>query len=113
MSKMSLAIRLPSTRLEPAPTWLHRGAILVPRPGTHRKKSGITTYIDGLVVGCPEDKRQAFIAHANKAGHVFLNLGAPRILGCWGDDVPDGKTIDFLWAVQMRQGGAGLFSWIE
>ncbi|MBQ0834708.1 DUF1428 family protein [Marinobacter sp.] len=30
--------------------------------------------------------RQAFIDHASKADQVFLELGAIRILECWGDD---------------------------
>ena len=38
------------------------------------------TYIDGFVIACPEDSRQAFIDHASKADQVFLELGAIRIL---------------------------------
>ena len=67
------------------------------------------TYIDGFVIACPEDSRQAFIDHAHKADQVFLELGAIRILECWGDDVPDGKTTDFRRAVLdrvARQGDA-------
>ena len=71
------------------------------------------TYIDGFVIACPEDSRQAFIDHAHKADQVFLELGAIRILECWGDDVPDGKTTDFRRAVQAQEGEAVIFSWIE
>jgi len=71
------------------------------------------TYIDGFVIACSEDNRQAFIDHANKADQVFLELGAIRILECWGDDVPDGKTTDFRRAVLAQNGEAVIFSWIE
>ena len=32
--------------------------------------------------------KQKFIEHANKGDSVFIELGATRILECWGDDVP-------------------------
>tara|TARA_R110000823_G_scaffold79823_3_gene181970 strand:- start:278 stop:658 length:381 start_codon:yes stop_codon:yes gene_type:complete len=71
------------------------------------------SYIDGFVIACPEDNRQAFIDHARKADQVFMELGAIRVLECWGDDVPDGETTDFRPAVQAQQGEAVIFSWIE
>lgn len=71
------------------------------------------TYIDGFLIACPEDNRQAFIDHANKADEVFLELGATRILECWGDDVSDGETTDFRRAVKAQQGEAVVFSWVE
>lgn len=71
------------------------------------------SYIDGFVMACPEDNKQAFIAHANRADEVFLELGAIRILECWGDDVPDGRTTDFRRAVQAQEGEAVVFSWVE
>lgn len=71
------------------------------------------SYIDGFVMACPEDNKQAFIDHANRADEVFLELGAIRILECWGDDVSDGKTTDFRRAVKAQEGEAVVFSWVE
>ncbi len=71
------------------------------------------TYIDGFVIACPEANKQKFIDHANMGDSVFMELGALRIVECWGDDVPDGKTTDFRMAVKAEADEAVLFSWIE
>lgn len=71
------------------------------------------TYIDGFVIPCPRANRQAFIDHARVTGGMFIELGALRIVECWGDDVPEGKTTDFRMAVKAEAGEDVLFSWIE
>ncbi|MFN3619470.1 DUF1428 domain-containing protein [Sphingorhabdus sp.] len=70
-------------------------------------------YIDGFVIACPEANKQKFIDHANTADSVFIELGATRVLECWGDDVPEGQTTDFRMAVKAAEDEAVLFSWIE
>ena len=71
------------------------------------------TYIDGFVIPCPKAKRQAFIDHATVTAEIFVELGALRIVECWGDDVPDGTTTDFRMAVKAEANEDVLFSWIE
>jgi uncharacterized protein YbaA (DUF1428 family) len=71
------------------------------------------TYVDGFVIAVPKEKKEMFIEHAKKAGSVFLELGATRILECWGEDVPEGKVTDFRRAVQANQDEAVVFSWVE
>jgi uncharacterized protein YbaA (DUF1428 family) len=71
------------------------------------------TYIDGFVIACPEANRDEFIAHARLGDSVFMDLGAIRVVECWGDDVPEGKTTDFRLAVKAEPDEAVLFSWIE
>lgn len=71
------------------------------------------TYIDGFVIAVPTANKQAFIDHAKSADGVFMDLGATRILECWGDDVPDGKLTDFRKAVQAKEDETVVFSWIE
>ena len=70
-------------------------------------------YVDGFVIAVPADRKQEFIDHASKADPVFKELGATRILECWGDAVPDGKLTDFRRAVQAKEDEAVVFSWIE
>jgi uncharacterized protein YbaA (DUF1428 family) len=70
-------------------------------------------YIDGFVIAVPTARKQQFIDHAGKAGSVFKELGATRILECWGDDVPDGRLTDFRRAVQAKEDETVVFSWIE
>ncbi len=71
------------------------------------------TYIDGFVIACPEANKQAFIDHARNADSLFIEMGALRVVECWGDDVSEGKTTDFRMAVKAEDGEAVLFSWIE
>jgi uncharacterized protein YbaA (DUF1428 family) len=71
------------------------------------------TYVDGFVIAVPKANKQKFIEHANKGDSVFAELGATRILECWGDDIPAGKQTDFRRAVQANDDEAVVFSWIE
>jgi uncharacterized protein YbaA (DUF1428 family) len=71
------------------------------------------SYIDGFVIAVPTANRQKFIDHAGTADSVFTEMGATRVLECWGDDVPDGKTTDFRKAVKANDDESVVFSWIE
>lgn len=71
------------------------------------------SYIDGFVIAVPTANKQAFIDHAAKADPIFMEMGATRILECWGDDVPEGKQTDFRRAVAAEEGESVCFSWIE
>jgi uncharacterized protein YbaA (DUF1428 family) len=70
-------------------------------------------YIDGFVIAVPTANKDKFIKHANEADGMFMELGALRILECWGDDVPDGQLTDFRRAVQAKDDETVVFSWIE
>jgi uncharacterized protein YbaA (DUF1428 family) len=71
------------------------------------------TYIDGFVIAVPTANKQKFIDHANLGDSVFMELGAARILECWGDAVPDGKQTDFRRAVEAKEDETVVFSWVE
>jgi uncharacterized protein YbaA (DUF1428 family) len=71
------------------------------------------TYIDGFIFAVPTANKQKFIDHANLGDSVFMELGAVRILECWGDEVPEGKQTDFRRAVQAKEDETVVFSWIE
>lgn len=71
------------------------------------------TYVEGFVLAVPKQNRQRFIEHAHTGNAVFMELGARRVLECWGDDVPHGKQTDFYRAVEAKEDEDVLFSWIE
>ena len=70
------------------------------------------TYIDGFVAAVPTANREAFRKHAADAAPVFKELGALKVVECWGDDVPDGKVTSFPMAVKCEAGETVVFSWI-
>jgi len=70
-------------------------------------------YIDGFVIPVPTENRQAFIDHATNADSLFMELGALRVVECWGDDVPEGKQTDFRRAVDATAEESVCFSWVE
>ena len=71
------------------------------------------SYVDGFVIPVPTDKKDVFIRHAREMDQIFMDMGAIRILECWGDDVPKGKVTDFASAVQAAEEETVCFSWIE
>jgi uncharacterized protein YbaA (DUF1428 family) len=71
------------------------------------------SYVDGFVIAVPTANRQAFIEQAHEFDTVLMQLGALRILECWGDDVPVGKLTDFPRAVLATAEETVVFSWIE
>lgn len=70
-------------------------------------------YIDGFVIAVPTARKQDFIDHAQRGDSVFTELGATRVVECWGDDVPDGTRTDFRRAVKASEDETVVFSWIE
>ena len=71
------------------------------------------SYIDGFVIAVPTANKQKFTLHAHHFDAMFIELGAIRVMECWGDDVPDGKVTDFRRAVQATAEEAVVFSWVE
>lgn len=70
-------------------------------------------YIDGFVIAVPTAHKQKFIDHAKLGDSVFMELGATRVLECWGEDIPAGQLTDFRKAVQATEDETVVFSWIE
>lgn len=70
-------------------------------------------YIEGFVAPVPTANRDAYIEHATEAAEYFKNLGATRVIECWGNDVPKGEVTDFYTAVQAKDDETVIFSWVE
>src|SRR4030095_6397501 len=69
-------------------------------------------YIDGSVAAVPAANKDAYLAHAKEALPIFKELGAIRMVECWGDDVHAGKVTDFRRAVNAKDDAVVIFSWI-
>ncbi len=67
-------------------------------------------YVEGFVIPVPEGNKEAYRKMAAIAVPVFKDLGAIRIVECWGDDVPEGKVTDFRRAVAAEPGENVVFA---
>ena len=70
------------------------------------------SYVDGFVVPVKKDQVEAYKAHAQRAGEVWMELGALAFVECTGDDVPYGQLTSFPRAVQAKDDEVIIFSWI-
>jgi uncharacterized protein YbaA (DUF1428 family) len=71
------------------------------------------SYIDGFVIAVPTANKQKYVEFAKRGGSLFMELGALRMIECWGDDVPVGKQTDFRRAVQAKDDETVVFAWLE
>lgn len=70
------------------------------------------TYIDGFVVPVAKSRKDEYRKAAAKAGAIFKECGALKVVECWGDDVPHGKLTDFYGAVRAEPDETVVFSWV-
>ena len=81
-------------------------------PPTH--SSPQDTYLDGYIMVVPEANRDAFIAHVKQCIPIYKEYGALKVIDSWADDLPgSGRIHSYSHAVQLREGEALVFSYIE
>jgi uncharacterized protein YbaA (DUF1428 family) len=71
------------------------------------------TFVDGIVVPVPTDKRDEYAKLAGRNAKVFIEFGATRVVETLGDDVPHGQATDFYRAIKAEPGETVAFSFIE
>lgn len=71
------------------------------------------TYVEGFVAAVPAANKEKYREHAAEAAPLFMEYGATRMVETWGDDIPKGKTNDFMSAVQAKDDEVVVFSWLE
>lgn len=69
-------------------------------------------YVDGFVVPVPTNKLAAYRRMAQKAGKVWMELGALEYVECVADDVKPGKYTSFPQSVKLKSGETVVFSYI-
>jgi TetR/AcrR family transcriptional regulator, transcriptional repressor for nem operon len=73
----------------------------------------LETYIDGYVMVVPAANKAAFIEHVKQSIPIYKEYGALRVVDCWADDLPSSGINTYGKAVQLEEGEAVVFSWIE
>lgn len=69
-------------------------------------------YVSGFLIPVPKNKKEEYVALAEKAAVLFKEYGVLEIFENWEDNVPDGKVTDFRRAVQAKGDEAIVFSWM-
>ncbi len=90
--------------------------LLTPGEPTPARASKLDTYIDGYVMVVPQANKDAFIRHVQQSIAIYKDYGALRVVDCWGDDVPGvptGRINSYGHALQLDEGEAVVFAWIE
>lgn len=70
-------------------------------------------YIDGFVLAVKTDRKDDYIAAAERASQVFLRLGATRMVETWADETPKGEVTGFPRAVKLEPDETVVFAWVE
>lgn len=70
-------------------------------------------YVDCFVAAVPTANRDAYVAHGQRFAAIFREMGALRVVECWGDDIPDGVHTSFPMAVGKTDDETVVVSWIE
>ena len=71
------------------------------------------SYVMVYVAAVPTAKKEAYLAHAEKAGAIFKDHGATRVVELWGDMVPPGEVTSFPTAVQAKDDETVVMGWQE
>jgi uncharacterized protein YbaA (DUF1428 family) len=109
VSTSSFGVR--SLRRPPAALGVGRGEADSLRAQPDQESS--MPYIEGFVAAVPTAHKDEYVEHARQASTYFKDLGATRVIECWGDDVPKGEVTDFYKAAQVKEDETPIFSWIE
>ncbi len=69
-------------------------------------------YVNGYLIGVPEEKKDAYINIAKTFAAVAADFGALEIFENWEKEVPDGDVTDYRRAVNAEPGERIVFSWV-
>lgn len=70
-------------------------------------------YVEGFLIPVPTAKKDAYLAQSRAMAPIMTDVGATRMVECWGDDVSHGEVTDFYRAVAAKEGESVVLSWIE
>lgn len=70
-------------------------------------------YVEGFVAAVPKENKLVYKEQAKKFADYLKRIGATRVVKCWQNDVPHGKTTDFFGSVKAKENEEIIFSWVE
>ena len=69
-------------------------------------------YVNGYVLGVPEDEKATYVAATKVFAEVAKEYGALEIFENWELEVPDGEQTDYRRAIKAAPGEKIVFSWV-
>lgn len=69
-------------------------------------------YVNGYVLGVPEEKKAVYLKVAETFAEVAKDFGALEVFENWELEVPDGEQTDFRKAINALPGEKIVFSWV-
>jgi uncharacterized protein YbaA (DUF1428 family) len=76
------------------------------------QKIGKSMYVNGYILGVPEENKEAYVTMAKLFAEVAKDFGAVEIFENWEIEVPNGKHTDFRQAIKAKPGEKVVFSWV-
>ncbi len=70
-------------------------------------------YMMCYVAAVPEARKDDFVRVSTEVARLFKELGCLRVVECWGEDVPPGKTTSYPMAVKAEPGEVVVCGWQE
>lgn len=71
------------------------------------------SYNQGHLLAVPKEKKDAYIALAEKTWPIWRDHGCLATQETWGDSVPDGEVTSFPMVVKLQPGEVVVFPWME
>ena len=69
-------------------------------------------YVNTYILGVPEERKDDYVAIAERYAEIARDYGALEVVENWELDVPDGELTDYRKAIRAEPGERIVMSWV-